>query len=122
MGVRGCAFSRGTRRKGARLVHDRLMAMDFYVGPAVLTLDGLTLGVTAWIDSSASRGLYVWGGYLDTHTEEVRLTAIQADRTLLALPGREALDIDVVYTTSGGIGFLGIGPSPLETPEHCEGT
>lgn len=96
------------------------MAMDFYVGPAVLTLDDLTVGVTAWIDSSASRGLYIWGGFLDTGSQELRFTAIQARSTRLALPGRESSDIDVVYTTSGGIGFLGVGPSPLETPEHCE--
>lgn len=98
-------------------MHDHPMAMDFYIGPAVLTLDGLTLGVTAFIDSSANRGLYVWGGFLDTHTEEVRMTAIQAERTQLALPGREALDIDVVYTSGKGIGFMGTGPSPLETSE-----
>lgn len=96
-----------------------LMAMDFYVGPAVLTLDDLTLGVTAYIDSSASRGLYIWGGFLDTRHEELRLAAFEARQVLLALPGRYGSDIDVVYTTQGGIGFLGIGPSPLETPEHC---
>lgn len=98
--------------------HDRSVAIDFYVGPAVLTLDGTTLGVTAFIDSSAARGLYIWGGYLDTHQAEVRLSAIEASRTHLALPGRTALEIDVVYTSSGGIGFLGVGPSPLETSEH----
>lgn len=101
------------------MVHDRFMAMDFYVGPAVLTLDALTLGVTAYIDSSASRGLYIWGGFLDTHDLELRLTAVEAETTRLALPGRDGSDIDVVYTSSGGIGFLGTGPSPLETSEHC---
>lgn len=95
--------------------------MDFYVGPAVLTLDSMTIGVTAFIDSSASRGLYVWGGFLDTHREELRFAAVEAERTLLALPGREGADIDVVYTSQVGIGFLGTGPSPLETVEHSEG-
>ena len=87
--------------------------MDFYVGPAVLTLDEATMGVTAFIDSSASRGLYVWGGFLDTRSADVRLTAVEADRTRLALPGRDSQDIDIVYTSGGGIGFLGTGPSPL---------
>lgn len=96
--------------------------MDFYVGPAVLTLDSMTIGVTAFIDSSASRGLYVWGGFLDTHREELRFTAVEAERTLLALPGRDGADIDVVYTSQVGIGFLGTGPSPLETVEHSEGS
>lgn len=96
-----------------------LMAMDFYVGPAVLLLDDLTLGVTAFIDSSASRGLYIWGGFLDTHREELRFAAVEADETRLALPGREGVAIDVVYTSQIGIGFLGIGPSPLQTSEHC---
>jgi len=54
-----------------------LMAMDFYVGPAVLLLDDLTLGVTAFIDSSTSRGLYIWGGFLDTHREELRFAAVE---------------------------------------------
>jgi len=103
-------------------MHDHCVAMDFYVGPAVLTLDDLTLGVTAFIDSSAARGLYVWGGFLDTRDQELRMTAVQALLTQLALPGREGSDIDVVYTSSGGIGFLGAGPSPLDTPEHCEGS
>jgi len=101
-------------------MHDPDVAMDFYLGPAVLTLDGATLGVTAFIDSSASRGLYVWGGFLDTHQEEIRLSAVEAESTRLALPGRPALDIDVVYTSGAGIGFLGTGPSPLETSECCE--
>src|SRR5690606_39813163 len=78
--------------------------MDFYVGPAVLTLDGLTVGVTAFIDSSASRGLYIWGGFLDSHDQELRLTAVEAVLTRLALPGREGSDIDVVYTCGAGIG------------------
>lgn len=96
------------------------MAMDFYVGPAVLTLDDLTLGVLAYIDSSANRGLYIWGGFLDTYSDELRFTATEAQNIQLALPGREGSDIDVVYTSSGGIGFLGTGPSPLETSERCE--
>jgi hypothetical protein len=96
------------------------MGMDFYVGPAVLTLDDLTLGVLAYIDSSASRGLYIWGGFLDTSSQELRFTAVQAREVRLALPGRDGSDIDVVYTSNGGIGFLGTGPSPLETSEHCE--
>lgn len=96
------------------------MAMDFYVGPAVLTLDGETVGVTAFIDSSKNRGLYIWGGFLDTHREELRFAAVEADRVRLALPGREGSDIDVVYTSGAGIGFLGTGPSPLETSEHRE--
>lgn len=104
------------------MVHDRDVAMDFYVGPAVLTLDGLTVGVTAFIDSSASRGLYIWGGFLDSHDQELRLTAVEAVLTRLALPGREGSDIDVVYTCGAGIGFLGTGSSPLETPERCEGS
>lgn len=89
--------------------------MDFYVGPAVLTLDEETIGVTAFIDSSKARGLYVWGGFLDTkdHTDELRYRAMEADTTALALPGRERQLIDVVYTSGGGIGFLGVGPSPL---------
>jgi len=98
------------------------MAMDFYVGPAVLTLDDLTLGVMAYIDSSASRGLFVWGGFLDTGSQELRFTAVEANVVKLALPGRQGYDIDVVYTSQGGIGFLGTGPSPLETSEHCEGS
>lgn len=101
-------------------MHDHHVAMDFYVGPAVLTLDDLTLGVTAWIDSSASRGLFVWGGYLDTHAQELRFAAFEARSVRLALPGRSGADIDVVYTSHNGIGFLGIGPSPLETSERCE--
>lgn len=104
------------------MLHDHPMAMDFYVGPAVLTLDGETVGVTAFIDSSASRGLYVWGGFLDTHREELRFAAVEAERTQLALPGREGSDIDVVFTSGDGIGFMGTGPSPLETPEHCDGS
>ena len=98
------------------------MAMDFDVGPAVLTLDDETVGVTAYIDSSASRGLYVWGGFLDTHREELRFAAVEASETKLALPGREGAYIDVVYTSGQGIGFLGTGPSPLETSERCEGS
>lgn len=96
--------------------------MDFYVGPAVLTLDGATLDVTAFIDSSASRGLYIWGGFLDTHQQEVRLTAIQADITRLTVPGQEPQDIEVVYTSSKGVGFLGTGPAPMETSESCDGS
>lgn len=107
-----------SRTGAASVLHDHPMAMDFYVGPAVLTLDGATVGVTAFIDSSASRGLYIWGGFLDTHREELRFAAVEADRTRLALPGRESSDIDVVYTSGKGIGFLGTGPSPLETSEH----
>lgn len=95
------------------------MGMDFYVGPAVLTLDDLTLGVTAYIDSSAARGLFVWGGFLDTHSEELRFTAFEASVTLLALPGRDGSGIEVMYTCGKGLGFLGTGPSPLETSEHC---
>lgn len=98
------------------------MTMDFYVGPAVLTLDGSTVGVTAFIDSSKNRGLYVWGGFLDTHREELRFAAVEADRVMLALPGRERADIDVVYTSGVGIGFLGVGPSPLETADRSEGS
>lgn len=101
-------------------MHDHIMAMDFYVGPAVLTLDDLTLGVMAYIDSSASRGLFVWGGFLDTGSQELRFTAVEANSVKLALPGRQGSDIDVVYTSQGGIGFLGIGPSPLETSKHCD--
>lgn len=97
------------------------MGIEFYVGPAVLTLDLETIGVTAFIDSSASRGMFIWGGFLDTksHNDELRYAAMEADTTALALPGRESQLIDVVYTSGGGIGFLGVGPSPLETSEHC---
>jgi hypothetical protein len=105
-------------RERRRKVHDRSVAMDFYVGPAVLTLDDLTLGVTAFIDSSANRGLYVWGGFLDTHREELRFSAVEAMRVGLALPGRDSSDIDVVYTSQVGIGFLGTGPSPLAERQH----
>jgi hypothetical protein len=103
-------------------MHDHPVAMDFYVGPAVLTLDDMTIGVTAFIDSSANRGLYVWGGFLDTHREELRFAAVEANSTRLALPGRGSADIDVVYTSQVGIGFLGTGPSPLETSECREGS
>jgi hypothetical protein len=96
--------------------HDRRVAMDFYVGPAVLTLDSEALDVTAYIDSSAARGLYIWGGFLDTrlHPKELRFQAAEADKALLALPECHGELIDVVYTSAGGIGFLGIGPSPLK--------
>lgn len=102
--------------------HDRSVAMDFYVGPAVLTLDDSTVGVTAFIDSSANRGLYTWGGFLDTHREELRFAAVEAASLHLALPGREGSEIDVVYTSQDGIGFQGAGPSPLETAERREGS
>lgn len=106
------------RRKVRAVRHDRSVAMDFYVGPAVLTLDDTVIGVTAFIDSSANRGLYVWGGFLDTRREELRFAAVEALRTQLALPGRDGSDIDVVYTAGDGIGFLGAGPSPLETSDQ----
>lgn len=98
-----------------------LMAMDFYVGPAVLTLDSSTVGVTAFIDSSRNRGLYVWGGFLDTHREELRFAAVEAVSVRLALPGCEGSEIDVIYTSQDGIGFQGTEPSPLETVERYEG-
>lgn len=98
------------------------MAMDFYVGPAVLTLDCSTVGVTAFIDSSASRGLYIWGGFLDTRRAELRFAAVEAECTRLALPGRESADIEIIYTSQNGIGFLGAGPSPLQKSGHREGS
>lgn len=98
-------------------MHDQLV-MDFYVGPAVLTLDGKeTIGVMAFIDSARERGLYTWCGFLDTghHDEELRFRAIESDDPRLALPGRQATPIDVVYTSGTGIGFMGTGPSPLDS-------
>ena len=100
------------------MMHDRPV-MDFYVGPAVLTLDNReVIGVVAFIDSARERGLYTWCGFLDTgnHDEELRFRAIESDDPQLALPGREPCLIDVVYTSGMGIGFMGTGPSPLDTP------
>jgi hypothetical protein len=100
--------------------HDR--SVDFYVGPAVLSLEEDTVGVTAFIDASKARGMYSWGGFLDTgtHDEELRFRAIEARQPFLALPGREFKAIDVVYTTAEGIGFMGIGLSPMEAQERHE--
>lgn len=87
--------------------------MDFYVGPAVLTFGGTTLGVTAFIDSSAARGAHTWGGFLGVPESDGISSAASADRVQLALPGRTALEIDITDILHDGVGFLGAGPSPL---------
>jgi hypothetical protein len=92
--------------------------VDLYVGPAVLTLDGETVGVTVFLDSAKDAGLYTWCGFLETRDEELRLRAVEADDPHLALPGREGCPIDVMYTNERGLGFMGAGPSPLETSDH----
>lgn len=96
------------------MLHHRFV--DFYVGPAVLLLGRETVGVTAFIDEAMERGLYTWSGFLDVGSNDagLRFRVIEALCPLLALPGRDPREIDVVFTSSQGIGFIGNGSSPLQ--------
>lgn len=95
------------------MLHHQLV--DFYVGPAVLLLGRETVGVTAFIDDAAERGFYTWSGFLDvgSNDADLRFRAIEELCPLLALPGRDPSEIDVVSTSGKGIGFVGMGLSPL---------
>lgn len=92
--------------------------VDFYVGPAVLLLRREAIGVTAFIDEASERGVQTWCGFLDvgTYNVDLRFRAFEEDCPMLALPGRDPSEIDVVFTSGQGIGFIGNGTSPLGIP------
>lgn len=98
------------------MLHHQLV--EFYVGRAVLLLGKEAIGVMAFIDEAKERGMYTWSGFLDVGSDDahLRFTAIEAEEPLLALPGRDPSEIDVVSTSGRGIGFYGVGVSPLPLP------
>lgn len=114
----GGLWSPGRPGRRVLLMRHHLL-VDFYVGPAVLLLSRETVGVMAFIDESPERKMYTWCGFLDvgTYNVELRFRAIEDDRPMLALPGRDPSDIDVMFTNGQGIAFIGSGASPLEAPE-----
>lgn len=96
------------------MLHHR--PVDFYVGPAALLLAEETIGVTAFIDEASEQGLYAWCGFLDMGSSDagLRFRVMEGPRPLLSLPGRDPRQIDVVFTSGQGVGFVGNGSSPLQ--------
>lgn len=91
--------------------------MDFFCGPAVLHLDGEEFDVFAYIDSAREGNIEDWGGFVEIKVSDViRFRAFGSDRISLQVPGSSARDIEVTYTESNGMAFIGLSSTPLPIP------
>lgn len=89
--------------------------MDFYLGPAVLLLDGEEFEVTAFIDAAHDRGLEDWGGYLETgiYGDVLFFRAMNPEDMRIRIPGSQPRYIAVNFIEGDGFSFAGEGSSPL---------
>ena len=89
--------------------------MDFYLGPAVLILDGEEFNVMAFIDSERAEDVQDWGGFLETGDDGdlIRFKMFDTEEAFVRVPDASARDIALVYASHEGIVFVGMGCTPL---------
>lgn len=89
--------------------------MDFFLGPAVLLLDGEEFGVTAFIDAARDGVLEDWGGYLETgpYGDVLAFQAVDPEDIRIQVPGTQPRCIAIQFIDGDGFSFSGEGSSPL---------
>lgn len=89
--------------------------MDFYLGPAVLLLDGEEFDVMAFIDSARNRDIEDWGGYLETgsYGDVLYFRAEDPESMRLRIPGLNPRSIGVQFIDGDGFSFIGQDACPL---------